>query len=563
MKKSFFYLLTITICFASCDSNNPDTNNYVDLGLSSGVYWQFGDEPGMYTFDDAVSIYGEHLPTITLYQELLQECKWTYKSGYGYIVTGPNGKTIEFHFNGTDGTGSGASGVGQLGMYWTSKRDDFLSSYSLTMDFSGVSIQSFFSNMKESVKLVKQPWEIEKEEEEEQTNPEEGENGEAVDLGLPSQTEWYPGNMHTGNDYYFTVSEASQYKSQMPTAAEWQELMNNCTWTWNGNGYIITGTNGKYIILPAAGYQINSYIQGENQVGYYLVNDDENTLLCIAADGIFFTKASYMGENSRFSLRFVTHGGGGWNWPDPQPSPSYCWRIISYESGCNVIGYEWATEQAIASECESLSAYYGNHIAYEKTDDTDQISCVENNNPTQPQDPEPNPYSNEWDNSRDPNPNIIASYNASTQTLTISGYGEMYNDDISSLWKEYSDVKHVIIEDGITTIAHHAFKDLQVLQTIVIPSSVTKIGEWAFERCYQLQNVTLSANIQYIRNHAFKDCSSLQFIKIYATTPPTIESDDAFMSYHYSSTPVRVPQSSYSAYKKNYYWAKFNNIETF
>ena len=45
---------------------------------------------------------------------------------------------------------------------------------------------------------------------------------------------------------------------RIPTIAEQQELINNCTWTWttqNGvNGYKVTGPNGNSIFLPAAGY---------------------------------------------------------------------------------------------------------------------------------------------------------------------------------------------------------------------------------------------------------------------------------------------------------------------
>ncbi|MBQ8722268.1 MAG: DUF1566 domain-containing protein [Paludibacteraceae bacterium] len=44
---------------------------------------------------------------------------------------------------------------------------------------------------------------------------------------------------------------------RMPTKAEQQELINNCTWTWttqNGvNGYKVTGPNENSIFLPAAG----------------------------------------------------------------------------------------------------------------------------------------------------------------------------------------------------------------------------------------------------------------------------------------------------------------------
>lgn len=49
---------------------------------------------------------------------------------------------------------------------------------------------------------------------------------------------------------------------RMPTKEEWQELLDNCTWTWttqNGiNGYKVTskkaGYTDKFIFLPAAGY---------------------------------------------------------------------------------------------------------------------------------------------------------------------------------------------------------------------------------------------------------------------------------------------------------------------
>lgn len=58
---------------------------------------------------------------------------------------------------------------------------------------------------------------------------------------------------------------------RMPTAAEWDELRDNCTWTWttqNGiNGYQVTSkTNSNSIFLPAAGYRS---VTGLNDVGRY------------------------------------------------------------------------------------------------------------------------------------------------------------------------------------------------------------------------------------------------------------------------------------------------------
>ena len=43
----------------------------------------------------------------------------------------------------------------------------------------------------------------------------------------------------------------------MPTQAEIEELLEKCTWTWTINnnigGYVVTGTNGNSIFLPAGG----------------------------------------------------------------------------------------------------------------------------------------------------------------------------------------------------------------------------------------------------------------------------------------------------------------------
>ena len=76
---------------------------------------------------------------------------------------------------------------------------------------------------------------------------------------------------------------------RMPTKAEQDELRNNCTWTWttqNGvNGYMVTGSNGNSIFLPAAGhrdgaavdlrayglYWSSSLESGRNDLGYNLV----------------------------------------------------------------------------------------------------------------------------------------------------------------------------------------------------------------------------------------------------------------------------------------------------
>lgn len=71
-----------------------------------------------------------------------------------------------------------------------------------------------------------------------------------VDLGLPSGTLW---NVTNESGFYDYDSAVRKYGDKLPTLDQWKELKRFCTWKWIGNGYKVSGENGKFIILPAAG----------------------------------------------------------------------------------------------------------------------------------------------------------------------------------------------------------------------------------------------------------------------------------------------------------------------
>lgn len=59
---------------------------------------------------------------------------------------------------------------------------------------------------------------------------------------------------------------------RMPTEAEWQALIENCTWTWDGNkkGMNVTSnTTGKSIFLPAAGFYDSESGEMHEEIGAY------------------------------------------------------------------------------------------------------------------------------------------------------------------------------------------------------------------------------------------------------------------------------------------------------
>ena len=102
-------------------------------------------------------------------------------------------------------------------------------------------------------------------------------------------------------------------------------------------------------------------------------------------------------------------------------------------------------------------------------------------------------------------------------TLTISGTGAMKNynaiDNLSPV-HENSNVKKVVIEDGVTSIGKSAFHNCNSLTDITIPDSVTSIGTSAFKYCTSLTSITIPDSVTSIGTSAFSSCISLTSITI-------------------------------------------------
>ena len=166
-------------------------------------------------------------------------------------------------------------------------------------------------------------------------NAQNTENGHAyVDLGLPSGLKWATCNvganapeeqggyyawgetatkaLYDWSTYKFgTENNFSRYNSEdgktvleleddaananwggswrMPTADEFQEIIDNCTWTYNAEngGYTVTGTNGNSIFLSKTGFYYGSTFM--DMAGYY--------------------RTSSLSENSKSLSIYVSH----WN----------------------------------------------------------------------------------------------------------------------------------------------------------------------------------------------------------------------------------------------------------
>lgn len=102
---------------------------------------------------------------------------------------------------------------------------------------------------------------------------------------------WYDGDTFVGDDRdgvehedlasYGYEDDAARVAlgggSRMPSAKDWNELHEDCTWDWKttddgyaANGFLVTGPNGNTIFLPAAGFWNGTSHLDEGTYGHYL-----------------------------------------------------------------------------------------------------------------------------------------------------------------------------------------------------------------------------------------------------------------------------------------------------
>ncbi|MDR1679641.1 MAG: leucine-rich repeat protein [Prevotellaceae bacterium] len=208
----------------------------------------------------------------------------------------------------------------------------------------------------------------------------------------------------------------------------------------------------------------------------------------------------------------------------------------------------------------------------------------------------------------------------SNDTLYVRGTGRMTGWTTSSPsggtpttpWYEdgyATQIKHIVIEDGVTRIGQMAFRQLEDLVSVKISNSVTVIMAFAFSHCYNLASpivipdgiqiiepttfykcynipsVTIPESVEYIYQQAFSGCSSLTEIIIPSKVkliefqafgnctglrsvtnlnpvPQTIV-NTTFDGVNLAACTLTVPCGSLSAYQAAAFWQDFGTIEEY
>ena len=138
------------------------------------------------------------------------------------------------------------------------------------------------------------------------------------------------------------------------------------------------------------------------------------------------------------------------------------------------------------------------------------------------------------------------------------------SDNKSPWYSRRSEIKKVVIKDGVTNIGDYAFWNCRplssveipnsvtsigegafsytALTSVTIPNSVTSIGEYAFSLCYGLTSVTIPNSVTSIGDLAFESCSNLTSITIGNSV--TSLGDRAFVSCSENLTSITVEKGN-------------------
>lgn len=196
---------------------------FIDLGLESGTFWSATLDPSAYSFSMANMLYPNCIPSNDQWRELYKNCTWE-KAGKGYIVTGPNGRSIYLP--------SGIYNSSTIDEANTNQEWVFRTGANRPLERMTRSL--WWNNI-----LVKQR----------DTYPVilAVEGDLYRDLGLPSGTKWADRDADINHKCKRHVY--SDEVKGIPTKEQWQELKKYCTWEWKDYGYKVTGPNGNYIFL--------------------------------------------------------------------------------------------------------------------------------------------------------------------------------------------------------------------------------------------------------------------------------------------------------------------------
>ena len=446
-----------------------------------------------------------------------------------------------------------------------------------------------------------------------------------VNLGLPSGTKWASCNIGAnkpegcGNYYAWGVVLPEEsyvegnYKDaatanwggnwRMPTKAECDELLNNCTCTMttqNGiNGCLLTSkTNSNSIFLPAA-------VNGTMNDGEYWSSTSKTTSQAYRI--AFSTNSGNVYTGAATCSRYLSVRPVCSSFSAAQTTS--CVFLTLYAEGCenaNVIGCNVGQQVNVSAVSKDEHNNYFVRWSDGNTDNPRSVTVSQNMVLTAEFASDPNlalvsadesmgtvsgagqfkPNSSckisaeakelycftQWSDGNTDNPRTIVLtcdttftaefalatsgqcgdnlfWNYAGHTLTITGTGDMYDYRVQAYYDENWNY------DTYITTPWRLFSD--TIDAVVLEKGITHIGNNAFNGLAKLNKIELPSTLTSIGESAFAGCRKLYDIYAYPTEPPVAD-DTSFANFNVN---LYVPCDNLRDYQMDAVFGSFKYIQ--
>lgn len=262
-----------------------------------------------------------------------------------------------------------------------------------------------------------------------------------------------------------------------PTPEQFQELLDNCTWTIEGNGYRVAGTNGNSIYLPFAGQMYEGNLTYSDEWGTYITNTRVETVT---------------GNTPRYPTNcYELH------LTSSSQSVSNMSRFYGFSVRPVVKLYDVAVE---AQDTESAL-----HTAIGK-ENLANVVCLKVSGTI-------NSYDIMIINNKMTNLKVLDLADATIVANSYEYYSGYCSHD--NKLEAHSVPKHLIaikVPNNLTDIGYSTFEGASLIKEIILPNSVTNVGSGAFSDCRSLERI--EAPNAKIASRALSGCSNLASLTI-------------------------------------------------
>lgn len=138
-------------------------------------------------------------------------------------------------------------------------------------------------------------------------------------------------------------------------------------------------------------------------------------------------------------------------------------------------------------------------------------------------------------------------------TLTISGTGAI-TEGLGGKFAFNSNIKQVIINEGITEVGANAFQGCSNLKEVQLPESLKTLNGYSFGICNQLTEIYIPSGVEALDSMSFTQCSNL--VKIQGMENVNHITKGAFNagSKYSSSNPLETTLETTNEYVLGYNW---------